>query len=51
MSSGVLHREYVTNDNYKLIIYTWYNFYIYGRGRDRMAVGYTTSCAISAYHH
>ena len=21
------------------------------RGRDRMVVGYTTTCAISAYHH
>jgi hypothetical protein len=21
------------------------------RGRDRMAVGFTTTCAISAYHH
>jgi hypothetical protein len=21
------------------------------RGRDRMVIGFTTSCAISAYHH
>jgi len=22
-----------------------------GRGRDRIVVGFTTTCAISAYHH
>jgi len=29
------------------------NLYMYGgrRGRDRMVVGFTTTCAISAYHH
>jgi len=25
--------------------------YIWGRGRDRMVVGFTTTCAISAYHN
>jgi len=29
-----------------------YKIYVGGhRGRDRMVVGFTTTCAISAYHH
>jgi hypothetical protein len=24
---------------------------VFGRGRDRMVVGFTNSCAINAYHH
>ena len=32
--------------------YIMYIFYpSWGRGRDRMVVGFTTTCAISAYHH
>ena len=27
------------------------NYYRGRRGRDRMVVGFTTTCAISAYHH
>ena len=23
----------------------------FGRGHDRMVIGFTTTCAISAYHH
>jgi hypothetical protein len=26
-------------------------FRLYRDGRDRMVVGFTTTCAISAYHH
>jgi len=27
------------------------NIFPQGGGRDRMVVGFTTTCAISAYHH
>jgi hypothetical protein len=33
------------------IIFRVYNVHRDGRGRDRMVVGFTTTCAISAYHY
>ena len=39
---------------YLIVIFTFVlNINIYGvrRGRDRMVVGFATTCAISAYHH
>jgi Kef-type K+ transport system membrane component KefB len=35
----------------KLSIGTTSIFWMGLRGRDRMVVGFTTSCAISTYHH
>ena len=36
------------NDDLKSKLYLILFYYIY---RDRMVVGFTTTCAISAYHH
>jgi hypothetical protein len=38
--------------NYTHTLYTDVNVHVGGRhGRDRIVVGFTTPCAISAYHH
>jgi len=34
-----------------LVVYKLSIFYRGRRGRDRMVVGYTTTCAIGTYHH
>ena len=55
-------RQTVVLENVDLMLHTWqlvmvmYNLnrpfiWIGCRGRDRMVVGFTTTCAISAYHH
>jgi len=37
--------------HYIPIIFRVYNVHMDGRVRDRMVVGFTTTCTISAYHH
>jgi len=35
-----------------VVVTSWHPFISMGHcGRDRMVVGFTTICAISAYHH
>jgi hypothetical protein len=34
-----------------VVVYIFYPSWGGRRGRDRMVVGFTTTCAISAYHH
>ena len=46
-----IFRSYYSSDCCKYY-YSIKNTYSQGRGgRDRMVVGFTTNCAISAYHH
>ena len=43
---------WTSTDNLLILIKVTSSMWLWGRrGRDRMVVGFTTTCAISAYHH
>jgi hypothetical protein len=42
------------SDIFKAVVFGWFFLHIFlrgCRGRDGVVVGFTTTCAISAYHH
>jgi hypothetical protein len=44
--------QYITVPFLLVLGYRWFtDLYSGRRGRDRMVVGYTTTCTIRAYHH
>jgi len=58
MDENEIHRQYTQNPEVvyeafiKIIILTYIRLFNWGRrGRDRMVIRFTTTCAIRAYHH